>query len=558
VASVLTLLEQRAREWPDRIGYTFLGGGAREVDVSFGALRTAALAMARSIASSIVGADRAVLGYPSGQRYLEAVFACLYAGVTPVSGHVAEFGRAGAVVEGLARTARATGAQAVLARPRLAALGRETVPEIAWVGDDSAALEDALRSGCEPPRITYVQATSGSTGAQKGVALSDENLLANLRAQTQLYPVGEGAVTVSWLPMSHDMGFVGPLLQPLYSGSRTVFLSPLRFVAEPAAWLRAIAREGAEISGCPNFGYDHVLRCISPADLAGLDLSAWRCAISGGEPIGPSTLERFAEAFRGCGFQATSFIAGYGLAEATSVVTAVAPEAPVRVRSFDREALRDGMAVLASGEGRRLVGHGRVAAEHTVVIVDPQAREPLADGMVGEIWVSGPSVADGYLGAGEEENSAFCSTLADGRGPYLRTGDEGFVFEGELFLSGRSREFILVRGVNHAPQDLEATARAASEDLADSRLAAVALSQEDEEEERVLLGIELSEPVDGGSLDLLRADIHLKVVEQHGIKITDLIFLPVGTIPLTDSGKVRRREFGRRYLDGELGPVAVA
>ncbi|HMI81225.1 MAG TPA: AMP-binding protein [Solirubrobacterales bacterium] len=554
--AVLSLLEQEARERPDRIAYTFVEPGERETGVSPGSLRAAALALAQAIAARAPDADRAVLGYPSGRRYLEAVFACLYAGVTPISGHVAEFGRAGAVADGLARTARATGARVVLVRPRLAAIGRETAPELAWVEDGPVAPEDGPPRR-RPPELAYVQTTSGSTGAQKGVALGDANLLANLRAQAQLYPIGEGSVTVSWLPMSHDMGFVGPLLQPLYSGSRSVFLPPLRFVADPLSWLRAMARHRAEISGCPNFGYDHVLRCVSAAELAGLDLSAWRCAISGGEPIRPETLERFAATLRGCGFEPTAFVAGYGLAEATSVVTAVDAGAPVRVRCFDRDALQRGEGVPASA-GRRLVGLGAAAAGHTLAVVDPETREPLAERRVGEIWVAGPSVGAGYLGASEEEeNAVFHAALASGEGPYLRTGDEGFLFEGELFLTGRSRELILVRGVNHAPQDLEATAREAGEALARSRLAAAALPREDGEE-GVLLAVELDEPLDGDSLDRLAEGIRLRVAERHGIEITDLVFLPPGSVPLTGSGKVRRRELGRRHLDGELRPAALA
>lgn len=554
--SILGLLEQRAHRFPDRIGYTFVESDGREVDLSFAELRVAALALARVIAEQVPAADRAVLGYPSGRRYLEAVFACLYAGVTPISGHVAEFGRAGAVADGLVRTARATGAGVVLARPRLAGLGREVEPEIAWPETELDAPAGDLRQRRGVPGVTYVQTTSGSTGAQKGVALSDENLLANLKAQNQLYPLEEGAVAVSWLPMSHDMGFVGPLLQPLYSGGRTVFLAPLRFVADPAAWLRAIARQGAEVSGCPNFGYDHVLRRVSAGEVADLDLSCWRCAISGGEAVRPRTLERFAETFGGSGFDAASFVAGYGLAEATSVVTAVGPGMTVRSRAFDREALGDGRAVSATGPGRRLVGHGWTAAAHTVLIVDPGAREPLPPGRVGEIWVSGPSVGIGYLDAGDEENAVFGAALADGSGSYLRTGDEGFVFEGELFVTGRSKELILVRGVNHAPQDLEATAREAGEELEGSRVAATALPEEDEEE-RVLLGVELSRHLTGSSLDRLAGKILARVIEQHGVRVTDLVFLPEGAIPVTGSGKVRRRELGRRHLDGELAQLAI-
>lgn len=554
--SILGLLEQKARLCPDRIGYTFVGAEGREVDVSFAELRAAALASAEVLAARAPGADRAVIGLPSGRRYLEAVFACLYAGITPVSGHVAEFGRARAVADGLARTARATESQVVLAKPRLAEVGQGSAPEIDWLGAADTASEGGIRQWQEALPVAYVQTTSGSTGAQKGVALSHGNLLANLRAQAQIYPLAEGAVSVSWLPMSHDLGFVGPLLQPLFSGSRTVFLMPLRFVADPASWLRAIARHRAEVSGCPNFGYDHLLRRFLPAAAEDLDLSSWRCAISGGEPVNPLTLERFAAAFGGFGFEATAFVAGYGLAEATSVVTAAAPGSTVRVHEFDREALRRGVAVRALDHGRGLVGHGRAAAGHTALVVDPQARKPLPAGRVGEIWVSGPSVGLGYVGAAEEENAVFHSTLADGRGPYLRTGDEGFVFEGELFLTGRSKELILVRGVNHAPQDLEATVREADEVLERSQVAAVSLVKEGEEEqERVLLGVELGEHFDEESLHCLGEAIRSRVIEQHALEVTDLVFLPEGAIPLTGSGKIRRRELGRRYLEGELTPA---
>ena len=554
--SVLDLLDEGVRRFPNRVGYTFTEGESSNDDVTFADVRAGALTVAAAIAGEARELSRIVLGYPSGRRYLEATFGCLYAGVTPVSGHVPEFGRAGTAVDGLVRTARATGSQAVLVGPRLAHIGLSAAPDLTWIVVDDGEPSPLEPSGQEP-EFAYVQATSGSTAAQRGVALTGQNLIANLEVQCELYPVTDSPVCVSWLPMSHDMGFVGPLLQPLYAETRSVFLTPLRFVMEPACWLRTIARFGARISGCPNFGYDHVLRRVSAADLPTLDLSSWSCAISGGEPIKPDTLDRFAHAFAYAGFDPTAFTAGYGLAEATSVVTAVEPNSSARARTFEREDLQAGCAVPSRDrDGRRLIGHGWVAAGHEVVIVDPQVREPLPPGRIGEIWVSGPAVAERYIEGSDEENAVFAAILANGEGPYLRTGDDGFHFDGELFVTGRRKELILVRGINHAPQDIEATVRESSDLLDDCRVAVSDLSTETEED-AVLVAVEVDDPIDEESFDALVDRIQEAVIEQHGIRVSDIAVLPTGGIPVTTSGKIRRRELARRYVTGEAQSTAI-
>jgi acyl-CoA synthetase (AMP-forming)/AMP-acid ligase II/acyl carrier protein len=360
-------------------------------------------------------------------------------------------------------------------------------------------------------------------------------------------------VVVGWLPLYHDMGLIGNVLQPLYVGARAVLLSPLTFLQRPALWLAAVARYRATTSGGPNFAYDLCARKVGEEEKAGLDLSSWSVAFNGAEPVRAETVERFAAAFAPCGFRRAAFFPCYGLAEATLFVTGGAPGAGPVIRPVDAAALeRHQVADAPPGApGRALVGCGRAAAGQAVRIVDPESGAPCAPGRVGEVWVAGPSVAAGYWGRPEETARTFGARLA-GEGPFLRTGDLGFLADGELFVTGRRKDLIILRGRNHYPQDLERTAEASHPALRPGCGAAFGVDRDGEERLVILQEVERSAADPAGIADAVRR----AVAGEHEVAVEEVVLVRSGTVLKTSSGKVRRAACRAAYLAGELAVVA--
>jgi acyl-CoA synthetase (AMP-forming)/AMP-acid ligase II len=332
-----------------------------------------------------------------------------------------------------------------------------------WLSTDD--LEENLRDEWQRPVLTgdtpaFLQYTSGSTSQPKGVIVSHANLLHNEELIQQAFSQTESSVIVGWLPLYHDMGLIGNVLQTLYVGAQCVLMSPAAFLQSPFRWLQAISYAKATTSGGPNFAYDLCVRKISEEQRAQLDLSSWKVAFNGAEPIRPATLERFTEAFAPCGFNAEAFHPCYGLAEATLFVTGKAAGSP-RAQSFNVAELVKNRVVSSGGNGtenKRLVSCGVSFGEQTVVVVNPETRIEADTDEVGEIWVAGPSIAGGYWNQPEATRQTFHAQLAgDTQKKFLRTGDLGFVFDGELYVTGRLKDLIIIRGLNHYPQDIEQT-----------------------------------------------------------------------------------------------------
>lgn len=493
--------------------------------------------------------DRALLVHEPGVQFIVDFVACQYAGVIPVpvqppSAVNLELGLAR--VGGIARNAapRVVLASAALVdrlENELAALIGAAAP--IWL-DRGIALADpgplALPSVELPALLQY---TSGSTAVPRGVVVQQRNLLANLRAIRSNFGHDHNCDGVSWLPAFHDMGLIGMLLQPLYIGGSATTMAPLSFLKRPALWLEAVSRFGQNswiTSGGPNFGYELCLERVSEAEIDTLDLSRWRVAFCGSEPIRHEVLSAFADKFARCGFDVRALLPCYGLAESTLMVSGARLQPRERALAVRREALARGRAQLAAPGtigSAWITNCGPTIAEHELRIVDPEHLVELEPGALGEIWVRGPSVSTGYWNDVEASRERFDAHTRAGEGPFLRTGDLGFVHGGHLHVTGRLKELLIIRGRNLFPQDIEATVAACDPELRPGGVAAVGLG---EHEHELGLIVELSRKARARRSDIQAAIVEA-VTTAHGVAITRLEFVPPRSLPHTSSGKLQRR-----------------
>ncbi|HWS53774.1 MAG TPA: AMP-binding protein, partial [Pyrinomonadaceae bacterium] len=564
VATLTELLRRRALQEPGRTGYTFLADGeGAEVTLTYGELDARARSVAALLQELKAGGGRVLLLYPSGLEYVAAFFGCLYAGAAAVPAYPPKLNRHLSRVRAVVSDARAEVAlttAAVLAR-----VGRlfEQAPDLRrlrWLTTDD--LDAARADEWREPRaaggdLAFLQYTSGSTSTAKGVMVTHDNLLRNERMIESAFGQTPASITVGWLPLYHDMGLIGNVLQPLYTGTPCVLMSPTSFLQRPARWLSAITRYRATTSGGPNFAYDLCAERIGPEERRLLDLSSWDVAYNGSEPVRADTLERFARAFAPCGFRPEAFLPCYGLAEATLLVSGKKRAGGAVLKTFEAGALERHRAVEARDGGeavRRLVGCGEPAPGQKVLIVDPDTRAPRPPGRVGEVWVSGANVARGYWGRPEESGEVFGARLAGtGEGPFLRTGDLGFVSGGELFVTGRLKDLIIIRGLNHYPQDIERTAGSSHPALRPG--GGAAFSIEVGGEERLVVVQEVAgrrHPDLPSAVEAIRQ----AVAEEHEIRAHGVTLVRAGELPRTSSGKVRRRDCRSLYLSGGFEELA--
>ena len=452
------LLQEQARAGADRLACSFYPEGkSPRVDLTFGELHERAVAIAGQIRQRAEFGDRALLLFPPGLDFITSLFGCLYAGVIAVPTYPPHPRRLDHSLPRLTAIAEncqpklilTTGALSEVLSPLLPCLAVDQLPAPQpGLGDSKHTLPAEITAD----HVAILQYTSGSTGTPRGVTLRHAHLMANLNLIQQGFGTTSDSVGVFWLPFYHDMGLIGGVLQTVYCGGRSVFMSPASFVQSPIRWLQAISHERATISGAPNFAYEECVRRIDPEQCADLDLSSWKLAFCGAEPIRQQTLAQFAEKFAPYGFDAEAFFPCYGLAEATLMVSGgwLSPAKRQSTHVGRPEHLPD---------ERPHTTCGRPLGGQRVVIADPETLASLPAGQIGEIWVAGPSVAAGYWHRPDESQATFAAYLADtNEGPFLRTGDLGYLHEGELFVTGRQKDMIIVGGRNHYPQDLEQTA----------------------------------------------------------------------------------------------------
>jgi 8-amino-7-oxononanoate synthase len=408
--------------------------------------------------------------------------------------------------------------------------------------------------------LAFLQYTSGSTGKPKGVMLNHANLMHNSALIAYAFENTRSGVGVFWLPMYHDMGLIGGILQPLYLGCPNVLMSPVSFLQKPFRWLHAISKFKGTISGGPNFAYDLCVRKTTPEQRELLDLSNWALAFNGAEPVRDDTIESFTRMFEPCGFRREFFYPCYGLAEATLIVSGGFRSAPPVIRHFDAKALENNQVVdaLADEEGARaLVGCGGNLLDEEVVIANPDTLTRCAADEVGEVWVSGPSVAQGYWERTEETEHTFRAFLKDsGRGPYLRTGDLGFMQDGELFVTGRIKDLIIVRGVNHYPQDIEATVERSHEHLRPGASASFTVEIEGRERLVIVAEVERGRHRTKESFGPIFEAIRRNISAEHELPVDAISLIKAGSIPKTSSGKIQRHASRNGFLDETLETVA--
>lgn len=562
------LLRFYARTRPDDGAFVFLGDDNVEQErLSYAGLHRRAEAEAVRLARCARPGDRAMLLFPSGLAFVVAFFACHYAGLVPVPMMPPRGRRLRDAVLSVASDCRAAVALTV---PDLLDPVREAfapLPECrgtAFMAIEPAGLDTppSFASGfpvhaAAPGDLAFLQYTSGSTSSPKGVMVSHANLAANLRMMTAAFENTERSTYVGWAPLYHDMGLIANVLEPFFVGARCVLMSPGTFARQPWLWPRAIAAYGAEVSGGPNYAYD---LCVDRRDRIlreAPDLSGWRLAFNSAEPVRAVTVRRFHEAFAGLGFRPEAMYPCYGMAEATLLITGGSPRTPPVVEMVGRQALERHRADPPSASGEdavEVVGCGRALAGEKVRIVDPVTRSALADGMVGEIWVHGPNIPEGYWGRPDASAETFHATIAGGSGNrHLRTGDFGFVRDGELFVTGRLKDLMIVRGRNIYPQDVEHTAERAYPGLRLNSAAAFLVDEAGMGQERMVLVQEV-ERTARRTIDPVTAAMAIRraVFDEYELTLHSVVLVEPGSIPKTSSGKIRRAETRRRLAADEL------
>lgn len=563
--TLVSLLRTRAAESPDDVVFTFLDdAGAGATELTYAALDRRARAVAVMLQAAGLAGERVLLLYPPGVDYVVAFFGCVYAGAIAAPAFPPDPARLSRTLPRLKVLADDARAAAALATEDICALARTLLPEaggltsLRWIATDGARDgADAWRDpGVTPESLAFLQYTSGSTSTPKGVMLSHQNLLHNSELIRRGFGTTSKDIVLSWLPPYHDMGLIGCILQPIYVGGSCVLMSPISFLQRPSRWLKAMGRYRATISGGPNFAYEMCIRKVSPDERVDLDLSSWRVAFSGAEPVRPDTLERFAESFRPNGFRAEAYVPCYGLAEATLAVSATRTKAGANVRAFGREALAAGRVEEVAPnahDAHLLVGCGEPARDQELLIVEPESRIPVPEGRTGEIWVRGPSVAGGYWQQPEHTEATFRARRADtGEGPFLRTGDIGFLADGEVFIAGRLKDLIVLRGKNVYPQDIEHAVEGVHPAV--RRGCAAAFSVPGERAERLVVAVEVDPRQTFAPAEVVDA-IRQEIAEHHGQRVGVVLLLAPGGLPKTSSGKVQRNACRQDYLDQSLDLV---
>ncbi len=572
-ANLVELACSRANEKPDRTAYVFLQDGENESGrLTFAELNRRARVIAARLQRMGMAGKRALLLYPPGLDYIEGFFGCLYAGVVAVPASLPtrrQKPRLLAVINDAApavmmtttdiaakiRDELASGSDAYVAtKVSSRDVGvAPTIPNPVWLATDRPEAESTerwIKPELSLESLAFLQYTSGSTGDPKGVMVSHGNLMANQAAIKQGFGHTENTTVVGWLPLYHDMGLIGNLLQPLYLGATAVLMPPMAFLEKPVRWLKAISNYRANTSGGPNFAYDLCCRKVAAEQMQALDLSAWTLAFNGSEPVRAVTLERFAEKFAGCGFRRESFFPCYGLAEATLYVSgeklpsagyAKCPEEKPQVRR---------------------VSCGATSDHHEIRIVDPETGSPCQDVCIGEVWVAGPSIAQGYWNRQEASEQTFRARLAEKPGmdrsmidsnaqSFLRTGDLGYLDNGRLYITGRIKDLIIIRGRNFYPQDIEQALTGEIPALVPDSCVAFSINRESEEQ--LIVAAEITRAaMRSGDYEVITAAMRKLLAEVCELAAAELVLVQAGAVPKTSSGKIRRQPCKQMYLENSL------
>lgn len=567
--TLIDVLRWRAIHQPDKRAYTFLPDGETEICLTYGMLEQRARAIAMQLQTSCSPGDRALLLYPSGLEFITAFFGCLYAGAIAVPAYPPRRNQNLTRLQSIVTDAQATVAlttQELLDNDISIHLGQDpTLAQLKWFATDIITAMDATTNAIswEPPTFTeetlaFLQYTSGSTGNPKGVMISHLNLLSNEQMIQHAFGHTSESIIVGWLPLFHDMGLIGNVLQPLYMGVPCIFMAPVTFLQTPFYWLQAISRYRATTSGGPNFAYDLCIRSTSPQQRSQLDLSSWQLAFNGSETVRAETLLAFTRTFESCGFKREAFYPCYGMAEATLFISGGAKATSPQVLGVDDLALGQNQVLIAEPDQpgyKAIVGVGHSWADESLRIVSGDSAQICPEDRVGEIWVTGTNIAGGYWNRFEQTEETFNAYTADtNEGPFLRTGDLGFIHQGALFITGRLKDLIVIRGRNYYPQDIELTVEHCHPALRAG--CGAAFSVDVAGEERLVIVQE----VERNYLRKLQVEpvvqaIRQAVAEQHELQVYAIALLKTTSIPKTSSGKIQRSNCRKKFLEESLSVV---
>lgn len=567
ISTLGELLRLRSLHEPEKRIYTFLvDGNVDAVHYTLGEIEYQSRRIGGLLQKLLTVGDRALLLYPPGLDYIASFFGCQFAGVVAVPVYPPDPLRLTRTLPRLKEILKDAQPSVVLTTSNILLLAKQLfidIPDfqsVHWVTTDN--IPDDLADEWHEPTINssalaLLQYTSGSTSAPKGVMLTHGNLMHNSACIQECFKYSSNSLGVIWLPPYHDMGLIGGILQPIYGSFPVILMSPMDLLRNPYLWLQAISRYRATISGGPNFAYDLCTRKISPEQRTTLDLSNWEIAFTGAEPVRSETIERFTQAFKSCGFKRESFHPCYGLAEATLIVSGGSTSTKPVIKNVSRIALENGNVVEVNQKDHdyiSIVGCGHRTLGEDIRIVAIQSLTELSQGQVGEIWVSSLSVAQGYWNRQEETRESFYAYLTDtGEGPFLRTGDLGFIENDELFITGRLKDLIIIRGHNHYPQDIEITVEQSHPAL---RLGGgAAFTVEIGEDEQLVIAHELQQNYQKTDHDAIAATIRRAVAERHDVHVHTVLLLQAGIIPKTSSGKIQRHACRKEFLSGTLSVI---
>ena len=582
-ATLVDILQARSMEQPHQTIYSFLvDGETKSISLTYGQLEQKAKAIAAYLQSICSPQDRVLLLFPAGLDYITAFFGCLYAGVIAIPAYPPRPNRSLNRIHNILDNAQTN--VALTNSETLQGLERQLestaeLQNLRWITTNSIEL-DAASSWQQPnideEDIAFLQYTSGSTAEPKGVRIAYKNLLHNLEAIHSCFRHSTQSNGVIWLPPYHDMGLIGGVLQPLYGDFPVTLMSPLMFLQNPLRWLKAISRVGATTSGGPNFAYDLCVRKFKREQLRGLDLSTWQVAFNGAEPINHETLAKFAETFAPYGFDYDAFYPCYGMAEATLIISGGSKNAAIVTKTVQGKALEKNRIKLAEPNEphpHTLVSCGQGLKDQKLAIANPETMITCLPGEVGEIWVSGASIAQGYWRQPEITKATFNAYLQDtGEGPYLRTGDLGFIDRGELFFTGRLKDTIVIKGRNHYPQDIEKTVEETSSWIRPSCVASFSVEFQGEEKLVILAEVErqywsknrIKAKLNGSAptteimtVPELTQVIRREIAKNHDLQTHQTLLLKPGSLPKTSSGKIQRHACRTDFLANRVEGLPV-
>lgn len=560
----IEILQARARQQPNDRIFIFLKDGETEsAGLTYFQLDRQARVIAAHLQSLNLAGERALLLYPSGLEFISAFLGCLYAGVIAVPAYPPRPNRSFQRIQSIVQDAQAI---AILTTSNLyPSLASKLAPLLPpqfqhWIATDTLTFDLASqwqKVSIQPETIALLQYTSGSTNTPKGIMVSHGNLIHNQRQIQQIFGHDHQSIVVGWLPLFHDMGLIGNVLQPLYLGSQAILMSPIDFLQKPLRWLKAISHYQAHTSGGPNFAYDLCLSKISLEQREQLDLRSWRVAFNGAEPIRAETLQKFRDYFLPCGFHQEALTPCYGMAEATLMITAKPQGTEPLFLSLDSQPLQQNQVKLNQATtSYHLVGVGQSQNHCQIVIVDPETYCTCDSDQVGEIWITGKSVAQGYWRNTRASRESFQAYLKDtGQGPFLRTGDLGFLYKGELWITGRLKEIIIIRGANYYPQDLEILAQQNHPALRLNGGAAFAVEKNGIEQLVLVQEIERSY-LNNPPIEEIATVVRQAIASEYDLHLQTLVLIKPASLPKTSSGKIKRVACRADFLQQRLPILA--